>query len=240
MNVLDIQRRLLALGFNPGAADGTWGPPTRAAVIAFRKSAGLFPDGVVGPKTIAAMNAEQLQGRPGKDVSPVLKLGEPMWVLEGRRKLGLRETNPAVAKFLKSDGRTVGDPSKIPWCGDFVETCIRTALAEKVVPTNPYLARNWLGFGAKCPEPVVGAIAVFRRGSKGGTQGMSASSSARTPSTCPSSAAIRATPSLSAASTRRACWATAGRSPPAGSPSRPWTPQPATSPTTRLDAHVGD
>jgi peptidoglycan hydrolase-like protein with peptidoglycan-binding domain len=113
------------------------GPRTRAAVIAFQKSVGLNPDGVVGPKTIAAMNAGQLQGGPGKDVPPILKLGEPVWVLEGRRKLGLRETIPEVAKFLKSDGRAVGDPSRVPWCGDFVETCIRTALPEEVVPTNP-------------------------------------------------------------------------------------------------------
>jgi uncharacterized protein (TIGR02594 family) len=164
MNVLDIQRRLLALGFNPGAADGAWGPRTRAACIAFQKSAGLDPDGVVGPKTIAALNKQT------PDAAPI-RLGEPVWVLEGRRKLGLRETNPAVAKFLKSDGRTVGDPSKVPWCGDFVETCIRTALPEEAVPINPYFARNWLGFGVKCPEPVVGAVAVFWRGSKGGTQG---------------------------------------------------------------------
>jgi uncharacterized protein (TIGR02594 family) len=232
MNVLDIQRRLLALGFNPGAVDGAWGPRTRAAVIAFQKSAGLDPDGVVGPKTIDALNTHALH-----PPAPVLTPGEPVWVLEGRRKLGLRETNPEVAKFLKSDGRTVGDPSKIPWCGDFVETCIRVALPEEIVPTNPYLARNWMGFGVKCPDPVVGAIAVFWRGSKTGTQGHVGFVVGQDAKYLSILGGNQGVPSASAASTKPACSAAAGRSPPAQSRSRRWAPRPATSRTTRREAN---
>jgi hypothetical protein len=33
--------------------------------------------------------------------------------------------------WLKRDGRTLGDPSKNPWRGDFVQTCIRKALPNK-------------------------------------------------------------------------------------------------------------
>lgn len=36
-------------------ADGSFGPKTQAAVIAFQKKASLVPDGVVGPKTHAAL-----------------------------------------------------------------------------------------------------------------------------------------------------------------------------------------
>ncbi|PZQ18963.1 MAG: TIGR02594 family protein [Ancylobacter novellus] len=164
MTVLDIQLRLKALGFDPGPLDGAWGPRTRAAVIAFQRSVNLVQDGIVGPKTVAAFNA-QGSGAPKATV------GEPIWVQEGRRKLGLHESNPALKAWLKSDGRTLGDPELLPWCGDFVETCIRLALPNEPVPTNPYLARNWLQFGVSCPEPVVGAVAVFWRGSKTGTSG---------------------------------------------------------------------
>jgi hypothetical protein len=33
--------------------------------------------------------------------------------------------------WLKRGGRSLGDPSKNPWCGDFVETCIRIGLPDE-------------------------------------------------------------------------------------------------------------
>lgn len=46
--VADLQRKLLIL------ADGDFGPATEAAVKTFQREHGLYPDGVVGPKTLAA------------------------------------------------------------------------------------------------------------------------------------------------------------------------------------------
>ncbi|MCL6508730.1 MAG: peptidoglycan-binding protein [Bryobacteraceae bacterium] len=53
--VRQLQRRLKALGFNPGNIDGRFGPATEAAVLAFQRSEGLPADGVVGPRTAAAL-----------------------------------------------------------------------------------------------------------------------------------------------------------------------------------------
>ena len=88
------------------------------------------------------------------------------------RKRGLHEgrDNAELRKFLKSDGPTLGDPAKLPWCGDFVETCIAVSLPDVGIPNNPYLARNWLKFG-NTVDPCFGAVMVFWRGSRSGTSG---------------------------------------------------------------------
>jgi len=53
--IADIQRALLAQGFNPGPIDGLSGPQTTAAVKAFQRAKGLQVDGLVGPITRAAL-----------------------------------------------------------------------------------------------------------------------------------------------------------------------------------------
>lgn len=53
--VVELQKKLAAKGFSPGAADGDFGPKTLAAVKSFQRSRGLVADGVVGPKTWAAL-----------------------------------------------------------------------------------------------------------------------------------------------------------------------------------------
>ena len=52
-DVVALQQALEARGFNPGVSDGVFGPGTEAAVIAFQKSEGLTPDGIVGPQTVS-------------------------------------------------------------------------------------------------------------------------------------------------------------------------------------------
>jgi membrane-bound lytic murein transglycosylase B len=44
-DVIALQNRLLALGYNPGAADGIFGADTRRALSAFQQDAGLTADG---------------------------------------------------------------------------------------------------------------------------------------------------------------------------------------------------
>ena len=54
-DVADLQRRLNALGFDAGRADGILGPETEAAVRRFQRDAGLAADAVCGPATTAAL-----------------------------------------------------------------------------------------------------------------------------------------------------------------------------------------
>ena len=52
-----LQQRLIALGLLTGAADGVFGPGTKAAVIQFQTTEGITPaDGVVGETTWKALS----------------------------------------------------------------------------------------------------------------------------------------------------------------------------------------
>lgn len=91
------------------------------------------------------------------------------WLAEITKHFGEDEHDPDIKQWLKSDGKTVGDPAVYPWCGDAVQTAIRNTLPNEPftgkVAQNPYYALNWLDFG-KPSDICLGAIAVFVR--KGG------------------------------------------------------------------------
>ena len=50
-----LQQALAAVGYDPGAADGTYGEKTEAAVTAFQQDNDLAADGVVGAETATAL-----------------------------------------------------------------------------------------------------------------------------------------------------------------------------------------
>ena len=52
-----LQKRLKALGWYTGSADGDFGPATEAAVKAFQKANGLTADGKAGTKTLEKLNS---------------------------------------------------------------------------------------------------------------------------------------------------------------------------------------
>jgi murein L,D-transpeptidase YcbB/YkuD len=54
-DVVTLQQKLAAAGFNPGTADGNFGAATQTAVMNFQRSKNLPADGVVGPSTWAAL-----------------------------------------------------------------------------------------------------------------------------------------------------------------------------------------
>ncbi len=141
-----IQRGLEQFGHSPGTIDGLWGLRTARAL-----------------KSLLAAN-----GRTAAVAPP----GPLPWITEAKTELGRNEARDRswLMDWLRRDGRSLGDPGKNPWCGDFVETCISMGLPDEpllgALGTNPYWARNWLLFGLET-KPVPGAVLIFKRGSGG-------------------------------------------------------------------------
>ncbi|MEO0841659.1 MAG: peptidoglycan-binding domain-containing protein [Cyanobacteria bacterium J06643_5] len=62
--VQKLQTALKTLNFDPGVIDGIFGSKTEEAVINFQKSQQLVPDGIVGEKTWAKLNAALQEDNP--------------------------------------------------------------------------------------------------------------------------------------------------------------------------------
>jgi hypothetical protein len=146
--IKQIQYNCDLMGHDVGPIDGWWGQRTNAGV-------------------------QSLQDHNGRPLVKVTSgAGKPPWIEELDTVWGYHENrdNAKLRAWLRSDGMTLGDPAQLPWCGDGVETAIKNSLPaepfEGAVGENPYWARNWIGFGRKCPA-IRYCIGVFSRGSGG-------------------------------------------------------------------------
>ena len=94
------------------------------------------------------------------------------WITEFEKVLGWHEVrdHDKLAKWLRSDGKTLGDPATLPWCGDAADTALALALPGEPRPgdlgKNPYWALNWSWLGKEV-KPCFGAIVAFKRPSGG-------------------------------------------------------------------------
>jgi|JFJP01.1.fsa_nt_gi peptidoglycan hydrolase-like protein with peptidoglycan-binding domain len=71
--IASIQQLLARRGFNPGAIDGVKGPATRDAIINAQAFYKLETDGVIGPRTLAALQADTYEagGSASTKMTPI-------------------------------------------------------------------------------------------------------------------------------------------------------------------------
>lgn len=115
-DVAALQRRLGALGFDPGRVDGIFGPETEAALREFQRNVAITTDGVCGPDVLASLDR---LGERRDHVEGVTKVRERARLLAGPRELagrrvlvtepgGLATLARAVERLLHEEGtRTI-------------------------------------------------------------------------------------------------------------------------------------
>lgn len=84
MDTTAVQAALSRLGFAPGPVDGEWGPKTKAALVAFQRAAELAPDGVLGPKTIRALQAAEAEKAEPRTQAPAIGIVPVAWMPAAR------------------------------------------------------------------------------------------------------------------------------------------------------------
>lgn len=96
-----IQRRLLELGYRPGAPDGAFGAETASAVMAFQKHEGLERDSIVGPEVRGRLDAPQGAGPKSTEAGPRVEVDLDRQILFGIDSSG----NATVINVSTGSGR---------------------------------------------------------------------------------------------------------------------------------------
>ena len=102
-DIVDLQHRLNALGFDAGREDGLFGPNTLQALLEFQRNAGVAADGICGPATVGAL--ERLSRFAGGSVAA---LRERETLRSETRHLAGRRIFLAVEPGLDALGELVG------------------------------------------------------------------------------------------------------------------------------------
>ncbi|MBC9208268.1 TIGR02594 family protein [Roseomonas aerophila] len=138
----------------------------------------LVVDGIIGPKTRAALRAYQQaqQSVPGQShgglqvanpapqhATPLHDDGSAPWMAIAENELGVaeipgRQHNPRIVEYHMTTSLQAGD-DETPWCASFVNWVMRQAGYSG---TNSAAAKSWKGWGSASGGRY-GAITVLRR-----------------------------------------------------------------------------
>lgn len=93
---------------------------------------------------------------------------EPVWMAIAHNEIGIKEyagddDNPDVVKYLKSVDTLkphAQENDETPWCSAFVNWCMEVS---GLCGTESAMARSWLWWGKRIPEPRKGCVTILWR-----------------------------------------------------------------------------
>lgn len=150
--VMEVQRHLARLGFNPGPVDGAVGPGTRRAVIAYQQSRALAADGAINEVLLERLRNERSPvAQPAAAPSGVVPTsGSAFYVSEAGHLL----TNAHVVSGCQQ--LNVIMPGEMPASAKVIATDERDDLALLKASTKaPAVAMFRGGAAARVGEPVI-------------------------------------------------------------------------------------
>lgn len=138
-SVVALQTALRDKGFSPSVIDGSFGPATEAAVLAFQRSEGLLADGVVGPRTAAALGLATTSPPPG---APTVPMRIAARMCPGASLDNIEQNLPAVLAALQAKGLT-----SVP----IVAAALATISVEtgRFAPIDEYVSRYNTSLGGR-------------------------------------------------------------------------------------------
>ena len=182
-DVLTLQLRLNALGFDAGREDGTFGPDTHRAVHAFQKEYDVPEDGIVGPITFEALSGLRveradtaaglreeirLQDQPG--IHQALIMIDPGHGADDPGNIGpnlLREADVCWELARLVAGRLIGAGARVRFTRTEVEA---PDIRERAARANDLGAQVFISIhlNAHDDEAACGASTYYFRGSRSG------------------------------------------------------------------------
>ena len=138
--LLNVQKRLSELGFYSGEIDGINGSRTKIAIKNFQSRAGLTPDGIIGPKTLSALEKGE---ESYVTIDNSNNNANNSTTIDTSSALDLRNYDPSkqcVNGYVDSNNVWVADPCFYPV---FVYRFGNTAQVNSQNELDAYLGDRW-------------------------------------------------------------------------------------------------
>jgi putative chitinase len=104
--VMELQRRLMAAGFNPGPTDGFFGSQTEDAVLSFQRGRGMNEDGIVDSDTWRELGVHFRPPEQEEPEGPGLTLEQLRTVMPNCSEMRAAELLPHLNKAMIEAGIT--------------------------------------------------------------------------------------------------------------------------------------